>query len=78
MYMFFIMNKDIAKILKERRRLLGIDQKTLARISGVSVHALSDLETGKGNPTLATVLQVLNALGLTLMPTITSPEDHDA
>ena len=72
------MNSEISKIIKERRRDLGLDQKSLARIAGISVHALSDLETGKGNPTLTTVSQVLNALGMTLKPTITSPEEQDA
>jgi y4mF family transcriptional regulator len=72
------MNKDISQIIRERRKFLSVDQKSLARIAGISVHALSDLETGKGNPTLATVLQVMKALGVTLTPTIKSPEVNDA
>ena len=72
------MNAKIYSVIKERRKLLGIDQKSLARIAGISVHALSDLETGKGNPTLSTLLNVYNALGLTLTPSIKELESSDA
>ncbi len=54
---------------------MGIDQKTLAELAGISVHALSDLESGKGNPTLSTLRRVLNTLGLTLQVTIREPTD---
>jgi predicted transcriptional regulator len=60
------MNNDIHLLLRSRRQILGVDQKTLAQVAGVSVHALSDLESGKGNPTLSTLQRVLEALGLTL------------
>ena len=53
-------------MIRTRRLLLGVDQKTLAQLAGISVHALSDLESGKSNPTLSTLQQVLDALGLTL------------
>ncbi|MEX2607279.1 MAG: helix-turn-helix transcriptional regulator [Kiritimatiellia bacterium] len=72
------MNEAIPKTIRERRKLLGVDQKSLARISGISVHALSDLETGKGNPTLTTVEKVLDALGMTLIPILRNPEVPDA
>lgn len=68
------MNIHISKVIRDRRKLMGLDQKTLARIAGISVHALSDLETGKGNPTLSTVQQVLNALGMTITATVKDPE----
>jgi transcriptional regulator with XRE-family HTH domain len=53
-------------IIKRRRKTLGIDQRELARIAGVSVHALSNIESGIGNPTWATLVKVLDALGLEL------------
>lgn len=45
---------------------LHIDQKTLSDISGIAVHTLSNIEAGKGNPTVATLDRVLNALGMEL------------
>lgn len=77
-HIFIIMNLDIQQTIRDRRKLLNIDQKTLARIAGISVHSLSDIETGKGNPTLSTVLSVLDALGMTLVPAIKQPEPPDA
>ncbi|MBX9743318.1 MAG: helix-turn-helix domain-containing protein [Chthoniobacterales bacterium] len=32
--------------------LLGIRQAVLADLSGVRIHSISDIESGKGNPTL--------------------------
>lgn len=55
-----------------------MDQKTLSRLSGVSLHALSDLETGKGNPTLSTVSKVLDPLGLELRIGLKSTESGHA
>jgi len=53
-------------VIRSRRRELGISQHTLAEIAGVSLHTLSDIESGKANPTLATVAQLLEPLGFEL------------
>ena len=59
------MNKDeIGRYVIERRDTLRISQAGLAELSGVSVHTLSNLETGKGNVTLDTLLKVAGVLGL--------------
>lgn len=54
------------QVVRERRTLLGIDQRDLSRISGVSIHTISDIEAGKGNPTITTLAQILDALGMEL------------
>jgi len=54
----------IAEKVKARRRLLGIDQKSVAELSGISVHTLSDIESAKGNPSLKMLCKVLEAIGL--------------
>lgn len=41
----------------------NITQARLAKLSGVSVHTLSNLETGVGNVTLDTLLKVANTVG---------------
>ena len=59
------MNKaEIGRYIIERRDTLRISQVYLAELSGVSVHTLSNLETGKGNVTLDTLLKVTGVLGL--------------
>ena len=58
------MNKEeIGKAIVERRDELHITQARLARVSGLSVHTLSNLETGEGNVTLDTLLKVAETLG---------------
>ena len=58
------MNKEeIGFALVARRDELRITQARLARVSGVSVHTLSNLETGVGNVTLDTLLKVVTTLG---------------
>ena len=59
------MNKEeIGRYVIERRDTLDISQVRLAELSGVSVHTLSNLETGNGNVTLDTLLKVTGVLGL--------------
>lgn len=51
-------------IIRERRRVLNVDQQTGAELSGVSAHTFSNIESGKGNPSVKILCKVLNALGL--------------
>ena len=61
---FIAMNKkEIGKAIVERRDTLDVTQSRLAKLSGVSVHTLSNLETGDGNVTLDTLLKVASTLG---------------
>jgi len=55
--------KEIGKAIVERRDTLQVTQARLAKLSGVSVHTLSNLETGEGNVTLDTLLKVTRTLG---------------
>lgn len=55
--------KEIGLALVARRDELRITQARLARVSGVSVHTLSNLETGEGNVTIDTLLKVVTTLG---------------
>ena len=56
--------KEIGGYIVERRDALRISQGRLAELSGVSVHTLSNLETGNGNVTLETLLRITEILGL--------------
>lgn len=58
--------KEAGAIIRKRRAALRIDQRTLGEISKTAVHTLSNIEAGKGNPTVATLDRVLDALGMEL------------
>jgi len=65
--LFTLMKSDaIGCAVKSRRLELGIDQKALSEISGVAVHTLSNMEAGRGNPTVRTLARVLDAIGMDL------------
>ncbi|MBP5542594.1 MAG: helix-turn-helix domain-containing protein [Kiritimatiellae bacterium] len=57
---------EIGSFLAQRRKSLKVCQRDLAALSGVSEHALVNLERGIGNPTLKLVNAVADALGLEL------------
>ena len=54
----------IGKQISERRKQLGISQHTLADLAGVGINTLVAMERGTGNPSLSTLLKVLDCLGL--------------
>jgi transcriptional regulator with XRE-family HTH domain len=58
--------KEVGGMIRNRRASLEIDQRTLGEISKTAVHTLSNIEVGKGNPTMATLDRVLSALGMEL------------
>ena len=62
--LFIPMNKsEIGKAIATRRNTLDISQARLAKLSGVSVHTISNIETGTGNVTLDMLLKVTGVLG---------------
>ena len=58
--------EDIGGQIRRRRLTLGLDQRGLSELSGVAVHTLSNVEGGRGNPTISTLAKVLDALGMEL------------
>jgi len=52
----------------------------LAELTGLSVHTISDVESGKGNPTLGVVGKLGDCLGLevTLRPRAIHTEEDNA
>ena len=59
--------RDIGFFILKRRKALGVNQKDLALLCGISEHALCNLERGIGNPTLKLVTTIADALGLELV-----------
>jgi HTH-type transcriptional regulator/antitoxin HipB len=58
--------RDIGLAIRERRRSLGLDQKTLAKRVGVSRQWIIEAEKGKRRAALELILRTLDALGLAL------------
>ncbi|MCR5819109.1 MAG: helix-turn-helix domain-containing protein [Prevotella sp.] len=56
--------KEIGNAIKERRKKLGINQRTLADLTNVAINTVVAIERGDGNPQLATLLTILDTLGL--------------
>lgn len=55
---------DLAAAVRRMRHLSGLTQPQFARHRGISVQALRQLESGKGNPTVATLNAVVEVFGL--------------
>jgi transcriptional regulator with XRE-family HTH domain len=58
--------KELIEIIKNRRVDLNINQVELAQLSGVGLRTIKQFESGKGNPTLSTISQIAEVLGLEL------------
>ena len=55
---------DLGEKIKQRRELLGLLQAQLSGLSGVSTRTIQLVEQGKGNPSLDTLIQLADPLGL--------------
>lgn len=77
--------EELGQAIRNRRKLSKVTQADLADLSGLSVHTLSDLESGKGNPTLEVLTKLCNVMGLEIQlvprkpgspPSTTTPDDR--
>lgn len=56
--------ETIGKNIRERRQQLNVTQQTLADLAEVSINTLVAIERGTGNPSLSTLIRILDTLGL--------------
>jgi len=62
-----IMAYDILrKRIKEKRKALGYTQNDLAELSGLSGNSIGRIELGQAEPSLKTIMKILDVLGLEL------------
>lgn len=54
---------DAASLIRDTRRLHGLDQRTLARRAGTSQTQVSRVERGEVSPSIATLSRLLAAMG---------------
>jgi len=57
-------NHDIGHQLRARRKFLRLRQRDLAELAGVTLRGLTELENGRGNPTLKQLAKIAEVLGL--------------
>ena len=57
---------EIGEKVKKRREVLGLLQPQLASLAGVSTRTIQLVELGTGNPSMDTLSQIADALGLTV------------
>lgn len=72
MYIFtskvcFIGLMELSDVLKSRRKTLAISQLDLAEMAGVGLATVKDIERKKGNPSMSTVLRILEVLGMEII-----------
>ena len=56
----------LGDVIRQRRELLGLLQTQLAALSGISSRTIQLVEQGKGNPSLDTLIGLIDPLGLRL------------
>jgi len=64
---------DFSAIIKQRRKVLGITQEDVADVSQVSLSFLKMLEKGKANPSVETLVRILDSLGLEMQISVKQP-----
>ena len=55
--------KEIGEAIRKRRKELNVDQPTLAALSEIGINTLVAIERGTGNPTIETLLKVVDTIG---------------
>ena len=58
--------RQLGDLLRGRRSELGLDQRSLAELARVAQHTVSNLETGRGNPTVRFLQKLAAAFDTTL------------
>jgi transcriptional regulator with XRE-family HTH domain len=68
--------RNIGKSIRERRKELNVNQRTVADLSGVAVNTLLAVERGEGNPQLSSLIAILDTLGLQIDITVKQLNDE--
>ena len=59
-----MVSERIGRLIRERRRFLRLRQRDLAELAGVTLRGLTELENGRGNPTVSQLSKIAGVLGL--------------
>ncbi len=55
---------ELVNMIVDRRKSLKVTQEILSELSGIGLRTIKQFESGKGNPTLHTILRLVDVLGL--------------
>jgi len=58
---------QLSQLIVQRRKELNIKQEDLSDLTNIAIRTIRDLEKGKGNPSLETMNQLMNVLGIELL-----------
>jgi len=64
---------ELGDTIRQRRQLLGLLQPQLAALSGISTRTIQLVEQGKGNPSMDTLIKLVQPLGLRLKLELNEP-----
>lgn len=64
--------RQVGRHIRLTREKAGLTQSQLAESAGLSPRAVRDLEAGRSNPTLATMVAIVDVLGFTLDELVTA------
>jgi transcriptional regulator with XRE-family HTH domain len=65
--------ENLGTRIQKRRVLLGLSQSELAAISGISTRTIQLTERGQGNPSLETLIKLIDPLGLQIELVLKNP-----
>lgn len=69
-----LIGENLARIRKEK----GLTQERLEELSGFSQQYLSGLERGKRNPSILSIYEIAQALGVSHVDLVAIPEDGES
>ncbi|HTF18558.1 MAG TPA: helix-turn-helix transcriptional regulator [Chryseolinea sp.] len=64
---------NLIQRLKTRREQLGVTQEQLAELAAVALRTVKELDSGKGNPTVSTLIKLADVLGMELKLEVRKP-----
>lgn len=63
--------------IRQRRQILGLSQTQLADLSSISSRTIQLVEQGKGNPSLETLIKLIDIVGLRLELVLKDPSKNN-
>jgi transcriptional regulator with XRE-family HTH domain len=64
---------NLIQRLKDRREELGVTQEQLSELAGIALRTVKQLDAGKGNPTVSTLMKLADVLGMELKLEVRKP-----
>jgi transcriptional regulator with XRE-family HTH domain len=65
--------KELGQKIKDRRKVISMPQRQLADYTGLSVVTLSQIESGKANPSFETLNEIFHFLNLEILVIVKKP-----